>query len=47
MSGYGTVIDQRRSRAAGYDHHLVKPFTPDVLVALLREASKLKEEKQS
>jgi two-component system CheB/CheR fusion protein len=47
MSGYGAVNDQRRSRAAGYDHHLVKPFTPEVLVALLREASKLKEEKQS
>jgi DNA-binding response OmpR family regulator len=47
MSGYGTVNDQRRSRAAGYDHHLVKPFAPDGLVALLREASKLKEEKQS
>jgi DNA-binding response OmpR family regulator len=47
MSGYGTINDQRRSRAAGYDHHLVKPFAPDGLVALLREASKLKEEKQS
>src|SRR5258707_14877080 len=47
MSGYGTVNDQRRSRAAGYDHHLVKPFAPDALVALLREASKLQEEKQS
>jgi DNA-binding response OmpR family regulator len=47
MSGYGTVNDQRRSRAAGYDHHLVKPFAPDGLVALLREASKLKAEKQS
>ena len=47
MSGYGAVNDQRRSRAVGYDHHLVKPFTPEVLVALLREASKLKEEKQS
>jgi DNA-binding response OmpR family regulator len=43
MSGYGTVDDQRRSRASGYDHHLVKPFAPDALVALLREASKLKE----
>ncbi len=47
MSGYGTVNDQRKSRAAGYDHHLVKPFAPDALVSLLREASKLKEEKQS
>jgi DNA-binding response OmpR family regulator len=47
MSGYGTVNDRRRSSAAGYDHHLVKPFAPETLVALLRQASKLKEEKQS
>jgi DNA-binding response OmpR family regulator len=47
ISGYGAVKDQRRSRAAGYDHHLVKPFAPEALVALLREASKLKEEKES
>jgi two-component system CheB/CheR fusion protein len=47
MSGYGAVNDLRRSRAAGYDHHLVKPFAPELLVALLREASKRKEEKQS
>jgi CheY-like chemotaxis protein len=38
MSGYGTGNDQLKSRAAGYDHHLVKPFTPDALLALLREA---------
>jgi DNA-binding response OmpR family regulator len=43
MSGYGTVNDQLRSREAGYDHHLVKPFAPDALMALLREASRLKE----
>ena len=47
MSGYGAVNDLQRSRAAGYDHHLVKPFAPELLVALLREAGKLKEEKQS
>ena len=46
MSGYGTGNDQRRSRAAGYDHHLVKPFSPDALLALLREVGKMKE-KQS
>jgi DNA-binding response OmpR family regulator len=46
MSGYGTDNDQRRSRAVGYDYHLVKPFAPDALMALLREAGKLKE-KQS
>jgi DNA-binding response OmpR family regulator len=45
MSGYGTVNDQHKSRAAGYDYHLIKPFAPDALVALLREASKLKEKR--
>ena len=38
MSGYGTGNDQLKSRAVGYDHHLVKPYTPDALLALLREA---------
>ena len=42
MSGYGTGNDQRKSRAVGYDHHLVKPFTPDELLALLREADNRK-----
>jgi CheY-like chemotaxis protein len=45
MSGYGTGNDQRRSRAAGYDHHLVKPFSPDALLALLRELGEMKEKK--
>jgi DNA-binding response OmpR family regulator len=45
MSGYGTGNDQRRSRDVGYDHHLVKPFTPDALLALLREAEKKKEDR--
>jgi DNA-binding response OmpR family regulator len=43
MSGYGTGNDQRRSRAAGYDHHLVKPFSPDALLALLRKLGEMKE----
>jgi two-component system CheB/CheR fusion protein len=42
MSGYGTGNDQRKSRAAGYNYHLVKPFTPDELLALLREADNMK-----
>ncbi|MBV9104767.1 MAG: response regulator [Verrucomicrobia bacterium] len=42
MSGYGTGNDQRKSRAVGYDHHLVKPFTPDELLVLLREADNRK-----
>jgi DNA-binding response OmpR family regulator len=45
MSGYGTGNDQRRSRDVGYDHHLVKPFTPDALLALLREAEKKKDDR--
>ncbi len=43
MSGYGTSNDQSKSRAAGYVHHLVKPFIPDALLALLREAEMMKE----
>jgi CheY-like chemotaxis protein len=43
MSGYGTGNDQRRSRAAGYDYHLVKPFTPEALLALLSEAGEMKD----
>ena len=45
MSGYGTGNDQRRSREVGYNHHLVKPFTPEALQALLREAGGIKESK--
>jgi DNA-binding response OmpR family regulator len=40
MSGYGTGNDQQRSRAAGYDYHLVKPFLPDTLLELIREVDK-------
>jgi CheY-like chemotaxis protein len=39
MSGYGSVEDLRKSRLVGYDHHLVKPFPTDELVALLQEAT--------
>lgn len=43
MSGYGTGNDQRRSREVGYNHHLVKPFAPEALQALLLEAGGMKE----
>jgi CheY-like chemotaxis protein len=39
VSGYGQDEDRRRSRAAGFDHHLVKPVNFDTLVALLSAAS--------
>jgi CheY-like chemotaxis protein len=34
LSGYGQAEDQRRSREAGFDHHLVKPAEPETLSAL-------------
>jgi two-component system CheB/CheR fusion protein len=36
ISGYGTGNDQRKSRAIGYNSHLVKPFLPSALLALLK-----------
>lgn len=35
MTGWGQEEDRRRSREAGFDHHLVKPAEPEVLHQLL------------
>jgi CheY-like chemotaxis protein len=35
LSGYGLVEDMRRSAAAGFEAHLVKPVDPIRLAALL------------
>ncbi|HEX7062344.1 MAG TPA: response regulator, partial [Woeseiaceae bacterium] len=35
VSGWGKPEDQRRSAAAGFDHHMVKPIKHDALTALL------------
>lgn len=35
VSGYGPLEDQGRAKAAGFDHHLVKPVDPKVLKILL------------
>jgi two-component system CheB/CheR fusion protein len=35
MSGYGSPADLERSREVGYTHHLIKPFIPQDLDALL------------
>jgi two-component system CheB/CheR fusion protein len=44
MTGYGRDEDRRRALAAGFDHHLTKPVSPDDLQALLRDrASDLRE----
>jgi CheY-like chemotaxis protein len=39
MSGFGMNADHRRSREAGYQHHLLKPFKTAELDKLLYEAS--------
>ncbi len=39
QTGWGQEFDQRRTVAAGFDHHLVKPLRWDVLEALLRKTA--------
>jgi two-component system CheB/CheR fusion protein len=40
MSGFGMHADRERSLAAGFRHHLLKPFPPEELDALLAEAAR-------
>ncbi len=35
VTGYGQEEDRRRSRQAGFDHHLTKPVSPEVLQSFL------------
>ena len=35
LTGYGSPEDRERARRAGYDHHLVKPVSPETLEKLL------------
>jgi PAS domain S-box-containing protein len=39
LTGFGQEEDRRRSKEAGFDHHLVKPVDPDELRRLLAEAA--------
>jgi len=39
MSGFGTNADRTKSFAAGYHHHLLKPFRPGELESILEEAA--------
>ncbi|VTU45327.1 hybrid sensor histidine kinase/response regulator [Variovorax sp. PBL-E5] len=36
QTGWGQAHDRERTRAAGFDHHLIKPVQPEALVALFR-----------
>jgi PAS domain S-box-containing protein len=37
LTGWGQEQDRKRSREAGFDHHLVKPVDPKTLMALVSE----------
>ncbi len=41
VTGWGQDDDQRRSREAGFDHHLTKPAEPSVLEDLIASAGGL------
>ena len=36
LTGWGQERDRDRTNAAGFDLHVVKPLTPEVLLAVLR-----------
>jgi CheY-like chemotaxis protein len=46
ITGWGQDEDRRRSRAAGFDHHLVKPIDPVELAGLLAGALAARETSQ-
>ena len=35
LTGWGQAEDRRRTRESGFDHHLVKPVQPSVLMSVL------------
>ena len=37
QTGWGQSADRQRSRDAGFDHHIVKPIDPDMLMKLLQQ----------
>jgi two-component system CheB/CheR fusion protein len=40
MSGFGMTADHAKSLAAGYRHHILKPFDPSALDVILEEAAR-------
>jgi CheY-like chemotaxis protein len=41
-TGWGQPEDRRRSKAAGFDHHLVKPVSPESVIDLVGTLSRPK-----
>jgi CheY-like chemotaxis protein len=37
ITGWGQAEDKDLSREAGFDHHLVKPVDPDILMELIQK----------
>jgi CheY-like chemotaxis protein len=42
FTGYGQDSDKKRSAAAGFDHHLVKPVTPETLMRTVKMKTRWK-----
>ena len=40
VTGYGQEDDRARTRAAGFDHHLVKPINTTALLTILADIAK-------
>jgi CheY-like chemotaxis protein len=40
LTGWGAAQDRERSRAAGFDHHLLKPAVPGEVAAVLAAAAR-------
>lgn len=40
LTGYGQDTDRERSKAAGFDEHLVKPVSPDMLLKQVQESGR-------
>ena len=43
LTGYGSAKDHERSMAAGFDHHVVKPANPEVLLRIIDSAMRARE----
>jgi signal transduction histidine kinase len=41
LTGWGQEDDRKRTRQAGFDHHLVKPVRPETLVDIFRSAASI------